>query len=64
MFNVQTETSKNQQLKYKLLLFILPEVRFIITVQEINIHVYVHAWKSEQRLMSIVGVDMAMTVRK
>lgn len=43
MFNVQTETSKNQQLKYKLLAFILPEVRFIITVQEINMHVYVHA---------------------
>lgn len=43
MFNVQTKTSKNQQLKYKLLVFILPEVRFIITVQEINMHVYVHA---------------------
>lgn len=51
MFNVQTETSKNQELKYKLLVLILPEVIFIITFQEINMHVDVHAWKSEQKLM-------------
>lgn len=43
MFNVQTETSKNQELKYKLLVLILPEVIFIITFQEINMHVDVHA---------------------